>query len=731
MSPRFNLVTDQWINVILAEGSPAVVSLRELFADPSAIRGLDGDLGSQDVSITRLLLAIMYRALDLRGNPVARWEDLYQFPGEAAREILPYLDAVTDRFDILSASAPFYQVAGLEAKEPSSMTKAVPDFDGKKAVFSQRSIHTIETMSFPEAARWLIHVQNWDPAGIKTGVIGDKRAPTGRLYGPSHTTLIRSAVLLLEGENLWQTLLLNFPLDSDLTRNRMGDLPAWERKPRTAYNGMVFREPHPYAVPGQKGKGKKDPLTVTADGVADYLTWQCRWVRLLHDGEHVTGLILTDGDASPIMTGHHQPLETQVAWQEVTEKDTSTWSPVGYNRAKELWQGIDTLTAHPLATDNRRRTAARNVSWFARLAGAGAVSLPTMIRLRTVGFALDEKMAKIQAGADERVTFTRPALIDPESVAAILDVAKQTGLVTRRYEAWVLAALTAGGLRGEMKARAAAARGIAQGLYAAIDAPFRSWVSSVGSSAGVTGLRAEWAQVLLGLVKDGMKRTLDGMSGSAALTAEGADLAAAEASVLAAICKSFGLDTRNMDRSEADDAVYRATVSRIHRLDAVAGYGAGRRNLALLRRGDTDREAGQGAGTLAEQAIRSALTLYAIHRRGRGGTSHLSGQSVGRAAQALAAAEASVGIPDLSTLTDSTVLKKLRSAVSSVDAAGHHLRSIILRCRGAEIPIDFGQLAVDLYRLHSPATAFSVGNRWGRDYFTVKRPQTPPVSACA
>lgn len=730
MSPRFNLVTDPWINVIRADDSPATVSLRELFTDPTVIRSLDGDLGSQDVSITRLLLAIMYRALDLRGDPVARWEDLYQFPVEAAQEILPYLDSVTDRFDILSATAPFYQVAGLESTEPSSMTKTIPDFDGQKAVFSQRSIQTIETMSLPEAARWLIHLQGWDPVGIKTGVVGDKRVTNGKLYGPSFTTLIRSSVVLLEGENLWHTLLLNFPLDSDLTRDRAADLPAWEREPRTAHKDMVFREPHPYTIPGDKSK--KDPLTVTADGIVDYLTWQSRWVRLLHDGERVTGLIYTDGDASPIMTGHQQPLETQVAWQEVTDKDVTTWSPVGYNRAKELWQGIDALTAHPLASADRRRTPARNVAWFARLAGAGVVSLPTMIRLRTVGFGLDPKMTRIQAAADERLTFTRPALVEPEAVAAILDVAKQTGLVARRYEAWVLAALIAGGLRGEMKARAETARTVAHGLYASIDVPFRSWVSRIRDSADVAELHTEWGQQLLGLVRTSMKHTLDGLSGSAALTVEGANLAPAQTAVFTALRKGFNLRTSETDRSEEGDILYRVTVARIHRLNATASHGGNRGDLADLRRGETDREALRLTVNIAgQQAMSTALTLYALHQRGTDRFSHLKGRSLGSAVQALAAAEAGVTNADATVLTGSTALGKLRSAASSPEAAEHHLRAIILRCRTAEVPLDFGQLAVDLYHLHSPATADTVGNRWGAAYFSIPKRSTATIADCA
>ena len=64
MVPVFNLITAQWILVQQQDGLVEEVSLLDLFARAHELRGVVGEVPTQTFAITRLLLAILHRALD-------------------------------------------------------------------------------------------------------------------------------------------------------------------------------------------------------------------------------------------------------------------------------------------------------------------------------------------------------------------------------------------------------------------------------------------------------------------------------------------------------------------------------------------------------------------------------------------------------------------------------------------------------------------------------------------
>ena len=71
---------------------------------------------------------------------------------------------------------PFYQVAGLQGTDGKINTVAqiVSDVPSRpeRRFISTKSGEKAETLSFAEAARWLISMQSWDYAGKKASVIG-------------------------------------------------------------------------------------------------------------------------------------------------------------------------------------------------------------------------------------------------------------------------------------------------------------------------------------------------------------------------------------------------------------------------------------------------------------------------------------------------------------------------------------------------------------------------------
>ena len=119
----------------------------------------------------------------------------------------------------------------------------------------------------------------------------------------------------------------------------------------------------------------------------------------------------------------------------------------------------------------------------------------------------------------------------------------------------------------------------------------------------------------------------------------------------------------------------------------------------------------RGKASPAEWAIYTALTLYALHQQGQSSSMHRSGNGLGYAVHKLAAPEKS---PE-----ESSVFRRFNAlaTASSAEELAHHLRGIIQLLRREGIPLDYAQLAEDLYWMQFSATAPRVRLRWAEDYY--------------
>lgn len=119
----------------------------------------------------------------------------------------------------------------------------------------------------------------------------------------------------------------------------------------------------------------------------------------------------------------------------------------------------------------------------------------------------------------------------------------------------------------------------------------------------------------------------------------------------------------------------------------------------------------------AERAAFTALSLYALHQRSLGRPMHL----VGKKSLGTAVAELTVlsGSKSIKSRLDALMVARTSSAIS------YHLRSLISLLHTYEIPLDYAQLASDLWALHTPSQREGVILRWGRDYASALWKQTP------
>lgn len=114
--------------------------------------------------------------------------------------------------------------------------------------------------------------------------------------------------------------------------------------------------------------------------------------------------------------------------------------------------------------------------------------------------------------------------------------------------------------------------------------------------------------------------------------------------------------------------------------------------------------------TWAEWAVSGALTLYALHMQGAGQTAHKEGQRLGIAIGRL-------------TKNDADRLKAVQrrfnafATSKSMPECMHHLRGLVQLLHSEDIPMDYVELAGDLYDFQTPDGAAKIRLRWGQDFY--------------
>jgi CRISPR system Cascade subunit CasB len=179
------------------------------------------------------------------------------------------------------------------------------------------------------------------------------------------------------------------------------------------------------------------------------------------------------------------------------------------------------------------------------------------------------------------------------------------------------------------------------------------------------------------------------------------------------------------------DRIIQAYVkSRIEALDEESSWSRGA--LARLRRGAGKTPAEtpeiwdltlanlpeklQAAGdedSFAEQAIHTALTLYALHRQGQNRSMSESGaKSLGAAARGLVS-------PDRGN--EQAIKRRFDAIITAKDLPelAHHARALVQLLRAAAPPIrlDYPRFARDLYNYQYPGSQHAMRLRWGRDFW--------------
>lgn len=336
MSEGFNLIDRPWIKVQSGDGHAAEVGIEEFFASWDDFVSFDGESPTQNAAVFRVLMAVLIRTIrvypdwEFVDDEGELWREIYQ--AEHLSDLISkYLDEHRERFDLASASTPFFQVADLHTAkgEYDSAAALVPDAGPR--LFSTQTAEAAAVLEPAAAARYLIHRQAYDFSGIKSGIADDPRTKGGRGYpiGPGWAGRLGHTVVT--GPTLRDTFMLSLPAEelfSDDSFFEDDDLPPWERTPDSA-------------VP-------RSTEAVEPNGIVDLLTWQQRRIRLFwsDDGQTITNVLIGNGDRINERNQRREPYSPQRFSEAQSKKaKTSVYFAQELDPTLTVWRGVQAMFA--------------------------------------------------------------------------------------------------------------------------------------------------------------------------------------------------------------------------------------------------------------------------------------------------------------------------------------------------------------------------------------------------
>ena len=515
-NPEFNLLDEAWIPVRLLDGTIADVGLLELLRRTTDIADLACELPTQSIAIQRLVLAVAYRVATPRDTRdwVRQWED-----GAPTEQMIEYLERWRDRFYLFGGRFPFMQVADLRTAKDSvsGLEKLIADVPNGEQFFTTRHGRALACIPPSEAARWLVHAQAYDPSGIRSGAVGDSQVKGGKGYpiGPSWCGHL--GLVWLKGKDLDETLVLNLiPADAAGLRGVESSTEwgacSWEAaEPENAVRGD-------YSL--------LDPSGTPRDvSIPRLLTWHSRRVRLVGDGEGVTGVVLAQGDKLAPQQMHRY--EPQSLWRYSTPQSKKfkqdVYMPRKFEAGRALWRNLPgtlpTVTTVQGVDKQPKQEflPSATLSFHYQLDNALIETIyPKVMRIQAVGVTYGPQEATFEDIYSDELTLSVAVMrVEREDLSVEIDrQVRLTEEIARHVGILAANLARAAGESGEGAGDGARDRA-KEFFFSAVDTDFRTWLTQVDGRESARDAGRRWECTLRQHAVDIQAELVRGASSSA------------------------------------------------------------------------------------------------------------------------------------------------------------------------------------------------------------------------
>lgn len=495
--PEYNLLDEPWIPIRLLDGTITNVGLLELVERTSDIADLACELPTQNIAIQRLILAIAYRVATPSNEQewARQWNE-----GAPTDRMIEYLEEWRDRFYLFGGRYPFMQVADLRTEKDavSGLEKIIADVPNREQFFTTRHGKALAKISAAEAARWLIHVQAYDPSGIRSGAVGDPKVEAGKGYtiGPSWCGHL--GIVWLKGENLDESLVLNLvPSDSGNLRGvtastQWGGCTWEESEPETAERGD-------YSLLNSSGTPR--PISIPR-----LLTWHSRRVRLFGDASGVTGVVLALGDKlTPQQMQQYEPLSLWCYSMSKSKKlKQDVYMPRKFEAGRALWRNLPGVLPEAAKIDGADKQKKDEFFPSATLSFHYAfeeslvkAEYPKRMCIQAIGVTYGPHETTFEDIYFDELTLSIALMRAdrPELAAQVDRQVRNTEEVAKILGVFSANLACAAGESGDGAGNGARER-TKQHFYARVDDPFRHWLANIDEDSKPSEIAQGWEKSL-------------------------------------------------------------------------------------------------------------------------------------------------------------------------------------------------------------------------------------------
>ncbi|MCC7228989.1 MAG: type I-E CRISPR-associated protein Cse1/CasA, partial [Fimbriimonadaceae bacterium] len=351
------------------------------------------------VAIHRLLLAILYRTFE-GPTDFSQWKILYSPARFDPKAVGDYFTKWKIRFDLLSQTHPFYQMAGLETKGAISVNRLATE------CASGNNATLFDHCSDDERVDWTLDYTAKQLIACQSFALGFGKSGNATISGVKETLPYSADAIALRGMNVWlQGETLFETLMSNLAPIEVSSLPPWELNDSNQHRDRL------------EGKNRR---STTAYGIVDRLTWQSRLIRLLPEKDTVSKMYYTQGRAAD-----KSPGDPMKVYRTSKEQGIST---LGLSSGKAAWRDAHSILTIPVPSSKERRPECFNL--VARARSAKIMQASKRLVVQVVGLAsAPNKAGKFLLWRHERMPVPATLLGDLnliERLGRLLQNAEQT-----------------------------------------------------------------------------------------------------------------------------------------------------------------------------------------------------------------------------------------------------------------------------------------------------------------